>query len=353
MLKNRELRWKKRQISWLAIFSLLIGVIILVLLQLHRYALSYEAVATNATVSESAQDICNNLKPDVFENVIVPAFSNIAITLIVLGIGSLLIEIYGYASYFRVRLAEVFTDEKIVNLLNDEYKKDLKANLTKSLYNPNTDDSKEILNLFDQKLTNILETYYYDSYDISVEMESIDKKYLKKTITRIAVLREINETVHNSLSNFLSVSCKKIQDDNMQPFELLHVKINKKEVSAYHREKTENELSHYDETFSYVFDKDIEIKNQIEIEVQYATIVPLNDRNYTIRIDKLCKDFEIKFFFNSKEFDVGATGFKFATTKDSSFKYKRYDNMMHAKSNGWLLPGEGVVISVFEKGWQI
>lgn len=344
MKKNKENKWKKRQVSWLAVIAIISGVLFLVMLHAHEYAIEYDAIATGTT-----QDYNSPIKPDAFENIVKPIVSNISITLIVLGIGSLLFELYGYASYFRTRLAEVFTDDKIVKLLNEEYKKELKTNLTKSIYNPSTEDGDDILNLFDQKLANILETYYYSMYDISVKMEKINNKYLKKTITRTTVLNEINESSKNFLHNFLSVSCKELKGCSEVPFKLDYVKVNGKETNEYHREDTENDLSHYDETYSFVFNEKLEIKDSIEIEVQYVTIVPLNDRNYTIRLDNLCKNFEIKFFFNNSEYEVGATGFKFATTKKDSFKYKKYDNMTNAKSNGWLLPGEGIVISIFEK----
>lgn len=341
---NKEKKWKKRQISWLAIIALILGILLLVLLHLKEYEISYSAVV--ASTMEKSENI---VKPDSFNNVVKPMLSNIAITLIVLGVGSLLLELYGYASYFRVRLAEVFTDDKIVNLLNSEYKKELKTNLTKSIYNPSTEDGDAILNLFDQKLANILETYYYSEYEISVKMEKIDDKYLKKTITRTTVINEINEKSKNYLTSFLSVSCKKIKEYPGKPFNLEYVKIGGNPIKDYHKEDQKNDLSHYDETYSFAFNKELEIKDNIEVEVQYTTIVPINDRNYTIRIDKLCKDFEIKFFFDDSEFEVGATGFKFTTTKKDSFKYKNYDGMTNARSNGWLLPGEGVVISIFEK----
>lgn len=352
--KSKKKKWDNVYVMLFSIIFFLLGVIILVYLHCYEGDLEIESKAVFNSLKSIDQNYlaCITAKQNTFKNIYQPIFYNVGTIMIVIAIGTLLFELFGYLSYFRKRIAEVFTENEIVDLLTDEYKKELKFNITRSIYNPDTEDSRELLQLFDRKLSNIMETYYYKQNEIHIECSIITinkNKYIKKEITKTIKLGEVNSTQKNFYEEFINFSCKSINEKDTEPFKLNWVMVNGVKTNEYKQNETKGDESPYKLNYSYSFNHKLEIINNLTISVNYTSVVPINDRMYSIKVDKLCKSMISKICFKENEMEVMANGFKFTTSNGSKFICKHHRMLTEANSNGWVLPGEGLVFLIFTK----
>lgn len=353
--KNKRL--ENLHILGYALFILLFGIIILGSLQYYENKVVYPedktaSVSADVEVDTNKSSDNKNGLSNEYLRFWQPIFYNIGVIFIVLAFGTMMFELFGYVSFFQKRLAEVFTEKKMVNIINDDYKKQLKSNLIESIYKPDTEDSKEILNLFDNKLSNIMDTYYYSSFDIFAECTLLDAKYIKKEITRAVVFKEINSQKHNSFKELLSLSYKELDDSRKyQPVNMISITVNGKELienQDYEKKITDSNRP-YSKTVTFLSKKDIVINNELTLILKYDTIVPLKDRNYSTTINKLCKNMRCRVSFDEENFEVFVKGFKFSTKSKTDFICEHFDSLSEANSNGWVLPGEGLTFSFFSK----
>lgn len=349
MKKTKKL--EKFHIFAYALVIFLLGAIILGVLQFYEYKItSFEYAAIS--YSDDYIDNCQGELPSIYLHFWQPILYNIGVILIVLSVGTMFLELFGYVTFFQKRIAEVFTDKQMVNIISEDYKNQLKYSLLESIYKPDTVDSKEILNLFDKKLINIMDTYYYSKFDIFAECTLLDNKYILKEITRTVEIKEINSAKHNSFSTLLRLSYKELDKDcNYEPVEMISVTIDGKEYirDSDYFETVSDIQKPYSKRITFSAKKSIDIENSTEIKLKYKTIVPLKDRNYSTAIDRLCKNMRVRVSFDSNDFEVFIKGFKFSTDTSTDFICEHYNSLSEANSNGWLLPGEGVTFSFFSK----
>ena len=290
----------------------------------------------------------------LYVNYINPVAGSLFSAFIVLGMGTLFFELYGYLSYFRKRIAEVFTDKEMVDILDIDYKKNLKHRLMESIYAPNTKDSNEILDLFNEKLSNLLDAYYYSYYNIYVHCsQHVEKKkrYIKKTIEKEVEYKEVNSNRHNCIENILEVSCKQICDPGIKVFELESIYVNGKLLTEGEYEIVP--ISGAGKTYSLIYRCMLKerkaIEDSLKIKIKYKTVVPHEDKHYSIKIDHLCKKMICQFSFDNAKYEVMGIGFNFSVDSRKSFDIISRDTLCEAKSKDWVLPGEGVSFSIFNK----
>ena len=60
---------------------------------------------------------------------------------------------------------------------------------------------------------------------------------------------------------------------------------------------------------------ELEIHGSVTLEIEYTTIVPIEDTSFTLKIDKLCKQFDFSLSYDSKEIDTTINLFYFDTLK--------------------------------------
>lgn len=294
----------------------------------------------------------------IYVDYVRPLGTNISNSLIILGTGTLLLDLNGYLSYFRIRLSEVFTSHEMIDLLNSDYKRQLKYQLLKSIYKPDTEDSQALLTLFDSKLANMMmDDFYYESYSLlgNCTIKEINGGYyIHKHIKKTVKYKEINSSKENSISTFLGIDCNAINEIDEKQFTLHSVRINDKllkeddytiETNRYSVLNSKIEKISYD----CMLKENMPFENSIKLDEEYTVIAPLTDREYNIRLRKLCKKMRCSFIYDSSKMDILAKGFNFSTSASSDFEIKSADSFCELESNDWLLPGEGISFTVIEK----
>lgn len=349
--KNKEKRWQNIWIGVVGISLILIGILLLTMNHIHEYRVhinEYIPVST-ADGSPLDTDFLNT-----YDTLWKPIVNNVGITFIVLGIGSLFLELYGYASYFKKRVAEVFTEKEMLDVLSEEFKSNLKSNVIESIYSPNTKDSKEILSLFDKSLGDLLTSKYYSRYDSTTRISQYNGKYMKKSYVRCMEITEVNTNKKNMYQNVIDVYCQDLNDDGITPFTLDSLEVagqkfeEGKDYEVKHDPvKKHEEGDHYTIHYYCRLITPKEIEKTLKVIVEYTTIVPINDTTVSFKTDSLCKDFYCKFVFNKDDFDVDVVGFNFCTDEEPRpFEKLKGDGWKSIRSQGWLLPGEGVLCTI-------
>ena len=335
-MKKKNKIWQKIHVGFLGILFLLVGILILVILHIFDVSINQELVqgVTDTNLSEYIKNLHTS---SPYFSIIQPVFYNIGVSLIVLGCGSLLLELYGYASYFRKRLFEVFVEKDALAILNEDYKKKLKLNLMESLYSPNTSDSQEILTLFDSKLPDLLKSVYYSFFKITADISIFQSIYIKKHFFRTIEIKEIDTNKTNVIKTLFCITCESIS--NVEVFKLHKITDgNGNELLGdYHPETIIGNKIQYVCSLK----DELEIHGSVTLEIEYTTIVPIKDTSFTLKIDKLCKQFDFSLSYDSKEIDTTINLFYFDTLKKRylSQKLESYNSITYSD---WLLPGEGV-----------
>ena len=197
----RDRQWDYIKVFLAALVPALIGFLDLLLLWIYEFIIYIHAGKA--------------LDPkSIYAYAIQPTLYNIGIILIVLGIGSLFLEVYGYTSFFKKRIAELFTQYEMVNIFSDMYAIELRKNLLKKIYNPTCEDSNQLLSLFDEKLSNILGGNYYEKFEVTIRSRTFklgNKWYIEKKIRKRMRLSAINKNTKNTVSIIQTVSCQKSQ----------------------------------------------------------------------------------------------------------------------------------------------
>ena len=358
--RKKEKRWHNIWIGIAGIALIFAGLFLLVFNHIHEYRLHInEYIPTSVSISTTSD---NNEPIDTeflntYDAFWKPIVNNAGITLLVLGIGSLFLELYGYASYFKKRVAEVFTEKEMLDVLNKEYKSELKSNVIESIYSPNTKDSREILSLFDKSLGDLLESKYYNRYDSTTKISLYNDRYMKKTYVRIMEVTEINTEKKNTYENVIDVYCQDLSEIGIESFVLDSLEVGgvvlvededyevKHDPIKRHDDGDRYTIHHYCKLKS-----PHEIVNSLKVMVEYTTIVPIEDTTVSFKTDFLCKEFYSKFVFDQSLFDVDVVGFNFCTDeKPRPFEKLKGDGWKSIRSQGWLLPGEGVLGTILRR----
>lgn len=331
-------------------FVFLFGVLLLVGLNYYELVLVDNIKEASVLVNYSpSQEI---VLSDTYVKIIQPIIYNIGVIVIVLAVGTMLMELFGYLQFYRKRIAEVFTDKELVNLLSDDYKKELKTSLLQGIYKPDTTESTELISLFDDRLSNIMDTFYYSEHNTFVECQLLDSQYIKKSITRVLEIKEINSQKSNYFEDLMCISYKELEKGcSYDAFKMQSIEINGKpleEKKDYDFEITDCKEP-YSKIINYRLINPMEIKNTLLVKMTYTTIVPIEDRLYSVKVNRLCKDMKCRVTFNKNDLEVYVTAFKFSTGTNTIFKCEHFESITEANSNGWLLPGEGVAFSLFKK----
>lgn len=331
-------------------FVFLIGVLFLVGLHYYELALVDNVQVVSSTVNYPPSQ--KTMLPDTYVKIVQPIIYNVGVIVIVLAVGTMLMELFGYLQFYRKRIAEVFADKELVNLLNDDYKKELKTSLLQSIYNPDTTESKELISLFDNRLSNIMDTFYYSEHNTFVECQLLESQYIKKTITRVLEIKEINSQKQNFFEDLMCMSYKDLETGcNYEAFKMQSIEINGEllEEKKDYDYEIKDCKEPYSKIINYWLINPMEIKDTVLVKMTYTTIVPIEDRLYSVKVNRLCKDMKCRVTFNKSDLEVYVTAFKFSTEADTSFKCEHFESITETNSNGWLLPGEGVAFSLFKK----
>ncbi len=287
-------------------------------------------------------------------------------TVISISFSSLLLEWFGYVNYTRKRMCEILAEDEVIKILDLKRKKELKSALIRNIYMPRQSQMEEnnIVNVIDKELDNILSDYYYDEYISYIDAYKIQTNnvtYIKKDI-RVTFTAKTLKKKRLTLERLISTYMEPISNTKeLKPFELRKLLINEKdytknfkdEIEAHNNDKNLKDIysKHYClDKNNKEFSKIMRFKDKLYVDMEYSTIVNIDDLVFTHQIDKACKHYCIHFNADSKDFDIIIEGFGFMSVGNhDKERIVKTNNGYMLRFLNWILPGDGASIVLKNK----
>lgn len=291
--------------------------------------------------------------------------------LIAFAAGSMLLEWFGYVNYTRKRMCEILSDDEVLNVLTTKRKKELKSAILHNLYMPNkTLEENNIATIVDDEMDMVLRGYYYEEFisyiDASIIKDKDKKELIKKDIRITLSAKTVKGekcTLNSLISTYLEpLNTKKDKNGNsIVPLKLNKLKVNGKNVTDKFKDKLQNIDNNEDLKDIYPkryllnkktkgFKKEMTFTDSIFIDMEYTTIVGINDLVYSYQIDKACKHFCLHFNVNPDEFDLMIQGFGFMSIgREQRQRTIRTNNGYMLRFLDWILPGDGAIVVLRKK----
>lgn len=301
---------------------------------------------------------------------------SIGVVFVTLGIGTLFLELGEFTEYFIERLTDVMLKDEFLNYINPAKMEEMKQKIeTKLYFNGNKIGKDNFYYIVHHALTKLLHTFYYKECFILIKCNIDEEKMLiKKNIHKsIKIINGIDKDKNGKSKSKISIpfggEFKSIEGKNIEDIYKIRSVILKKEtileehnafVIEDHTEKVNSELAkilrspdkykeNEDGFYSIILDFDYEFDacETCTIELDYESIVPITDNYFSNRLSAPCQNFTI--VYNLTNHDYTLDGFAFSFLKDDygdAALIHKSDNSMLIKFSDWVMPGEGIVISM-------
>lgn len=278
---------------------------------------------------------------------------------------SILIEWFGYVNYTRNRLSEILVEDEVLNVLDMKRKRELKSALIKNIYMPNMSlEENNIATIVDDEMDKVLKGYYYEEFITYVDAYKIQDEnniyFLKKDIRITFTAKSVNGE-RCIVDTLISMCLDPIESESLKPLELNKLLVNGKNLTEYFKYEIARKCTAGDLKGTYPtkfvldrtnknFKKYMNFSDTIYIDMEYSTIVNMDDLLYSYQIDKACKHYCIHFNIKSDEFDLAVIGFGFMSLGNNKRqRCIKTNNGYMLRFLDWILPGDGVSVVLKEK----
>lgn len=284
-------------------------------------------------------------------------------TITSISLSSILIEWFGYVNYTRNRLSEILVEDEVLSVLDMKRKRELKSALIRNIYMPNQSlEENNIATIVDDEMDKILKEYYYEEYILYIDayIKEIDgNKYLKKDIRITFTAKSVSGkkcTLEKLLNAYLEPP-----SNGIEPVHIKKLLINDKNCLEYVQStlpsknnddelrKVYSKIYHLDKSNKRLKGK-LVFKDSIDVDMEYSTVVNLDDIIYSNQIDRACKHYCIHFNVKPDEYDIIMEGFGFMSLGNSKRQRMiKTNNGYMLRFLDWILPGDGVIVILKEK----
>lgn len=289
-------------------------------------------------------------------------FTNVSNVFIAVGLGSVILEFFGYIKYIKERLRDILIDDEYLEILNVEKKEELVNKLEEELYYPGVKyvDRTSLFHVVKDEIKPLLKEYYFEEYLIRVKCEIYNQKYFKKSIYKKIVYNHLKPEENIFISNpplrihLNSIEGQKVfqltkfifgtseEDKDLTQKVLKYVNDDKPTQSGYDLMYTIN-LEEIKEEFKL---KD----GQAKIILEYTTISAIeDDKYYSHRVSRPCKNYCIHFDYDPNLLVVHGEGFGFMDTIKSRVEQRNHGDSQVIRFFNWILPGNGVNFTILPK----
>lgn len=301
---------------------------------------------------------------------------SIGIVFFTLGIGTVTLELGEFTKYFIKRLSDVMLKDEYLDYIDPTKLEEMKQKIEAKLYFCGNIIGKEnFYHIVQNALTKLLHSFYYKELFILVECNIDDNKMIiKKNIHKIIKIINGIDKDRNGKSiskisipfggEFQSIEGKTIDDI----YKINSVILKKEKILDEHNEYfTEDKTKEVNDELHKILKERIKYKENEEgfypivldfdytfeacetyaIELDIETIVPITDNYYSTRLSVPCQDLTI--VYNLINNDYHLDGFAFSFLKDDygdAALIRRSENSMLIKFSDWVMPGEGIIISM-------
>lgn len=275
---------------------------------------------------------------DIWIKIVFEALRLIGASLIVVGFVEVILSIPLFRKFFDERLANLFSDDKFLNLLGKGKLKQIFRDSLKIIHkSKDIEKADSLFNLVNNQILSYLSRPYRDNFSETISMEKIDNKHFKTTVT-ISFDYKIDSKDIKKSDYQWEIWLDK-STDQCDLFKLEYFKINKEIVQVEIKEEDiENNRYHI-----LINKADIDLPAEIEIKAvfcekivksQYRSVKhPTRNASYQLVYPKGEN-------FNGVLFEMIRDPKNAPVVQDCSIKIS---------TKRWLLPGHGVILYWDEK----
>ena len=245
---------------------------------------------------------------------------------------------------------ETLVKNDFVNRLTKCEMKELKSKIESELYFRDNNHNKDnFYNFFEQELSSLLNDCYYKFYKTKIECK-ICENYISKTIRKKFEI--VNPSKKEAVIRIpFGAEMQKVDGIDINKLYI----IKKFTVDSLDFTKEINDQliireNCIESNDAYCIDIhtswDVKIKKEQVIEMIIETIVPLNDVCFSNKITKPCKQYNLIFILNNPSYQLSWHSFGFMGNHKDMLIEEPMDNGLELGFKDWILPGDGVVISI-------
>ncbi|HPD00221.1 MAG TPA: hypothetical protein PLA01_02600 [Acetivibrio sp.] len=251
---------------------------------------------------------------------------------------------------FWVESTETLVKHDFINRLSRNEMKDLKEKLEKELYfRYNNHDKDNFYNFFEQELSSLLNECYYQSYKTRIECQVTDN-YISKTIRKKFEIINPSKKECTIKIPFVAEMQRVEQVENNKLFQIKKFVVDSEDFTANINEglQISDDCPHISDAYCVKIHTswDVKVKKQCTIDMVIETIVPLNDVCFSNKITMPCKNYNVIFILNDPSYQLSWHSFGFMGNHKDRIVEEPMDNGLEIGFKDWILPGDGVVISI-------
>jgi hypothetical protein len=291
----------------------------------------------------------------VAKEVLVVLFSIMGTTILT----TWLIEVDGKNNIYRDVVCNGFLASKeFYEALPVENREVMLKNLEDNIYFGGNKVKEKMYKSIINKLQEQEYDYYYNECKYSVNCK-IENGLITSTVKKTLKIRNFEG---NGVIKRLRISNSVFkQIEGIKNLELLQLKINNKKISVKEADgeieiEKSNDISEqlkscgYDTSLSYFYSRPIPIEDNKDcvIEVEYRSIVNVNDNSFSFRMSKPCRSFAMEYRLNNgcaQEYSLSSCAFGFEDDAITSVHNCSRD-FVTVRFNDWIYVADGVVVVI-------
>ncbi len=251
---------------------------------------------------------------------------------------------------FWVESTETLVKHDFINRLTRNEMKDLKEKIEKELYfRYNNHDKDNFYNFFEQELSSLLNECYYKSHNTWIECH-VTENYISKTIRKRFEIVNPSRRKRTIKIPFGAEMQRVEQVENNKLYQIKRFSVDSKDYT-----KEINSRLEISEDCPYISDAycvkvhtswDIKVKKQCTVDMVIETIAPLNDVCFSNKVTMPCKKYGLIFILKDSSYQLSWHSFGFMGNHKNKIVEELMDNSLEIGFNDWILPGDGVVVSI-------
>lgn len=251
---------------------------------------------------------------------------------------------------FWVESTETLVKYDFVNRLTKKEMKDLKAKIETELYFRDNDHDKDnFYNFFERELSSLLNECYYKSYRTRIECH-IGENYITKTIRKKFEIVNPSKKECTIKIPFGAEMQKVRQVENNKLYQIKKFAVDSVDFTKEINERIDISDNCLENSDAYCIKVhtfwDVKVKKKCTIDMVIETIVPLNDVCFSNKITRPCEEYSVIFILNDPSYQLSWHSFGFMGNHKDRIIEEPMDNGIEIGFKDWILPGDGVVISI-------
>lgn len=280
-----------------------------------------------------------------------------------ISVTALLFERFGYVDYTVERVCEALADDGVLNVLNDDRKKELKDILFEDIYlgRQPAQDPKALVNQLSTDIGDLLNSYYYEEHHTSCDISMITaqdgQRYFRRHVHRAVTIRPIRQGRECRVSrlyflrtNGIPAGTRDCFGNELLPVKFLRVSVNDRPLEQdkdYRLEiSKESDAELYSARYELILNDEnlLEREESLRVELVYVTHAHPTDPLYSVTVDRPCKFFSCHIINSIPDYNLLTKSYGFMALGNSGRRMRiEMESGEMVRFRSWILPGDGTV----------